>query len=93
MVVVRWISVVFVALALMVLGADLMFWLETATFEPHTLMGIWRIINAGSAAAAQSSINSLPDAASGALDSVLDAWAFVVLGIPGIVLAIIGARR
>ncbi len=93
MIVVRLVSVFFIALALMVLGSDLLAWLETKSFDPHTFMGLWRLINAGSATAVQGSINSLPDILSGIANAVLSAWAFVVLGLPGIILAIIGTRR
>lgn len=93
MIVVRLISVFFIALALMVLGSDLLAWLETKSFDPHTFMGLWQLLNADSAAAIQSSINGLPDFLSAVANAVLGAWAFVALGLPGVVLAIIGTRR
>jgi hypothetical protein len=93
MIVVRLISVIFIALALMVLGSDLLFWLETQSFDPHTFIGLWRLINAPSAAAIQGAANRLPDFLSAVADAVLGAWGFVVLGLPGVVLAIIGTRR
>jgi hypothetical protein len=93
MVIVRLISVFFIALALMILGADLMFWLETSSFEPHTLIGIWHLVSSPSANALQVWVNGLPDLANATMDSVLGAWAFVAVGIPGVVLAIIGSRR
>jgi hypothetical protein len=90
---VRLISLIFVALALMVLGADILLWLETRTYDPHTLIGLWRILNAGSAEAVQAFANRLPDPLSQALNAVLGAWAFIALGLPGVVLAIIGMKR
>ena len=93
MVVIRLVSLIFVALALMVLGADLLFWLETDTFEPRTFIGLWHTINSDSALALQAWANGLPDFLSLAINGVLGAWAFVVLGIPGVGLAILGSRR
>ena len=93
MVIIRLVSLIFVALALMVLGADLLFWLESETFEPRSFIGLWHTINADSAASAQAWVNGLPDFASLALNGILSAWAFVVLGIPGVGLAILGSRR
>ncbi len=92
MVGVRVTSLVFVSLALMVLGADLLTWLETDTFEPHTLLAIWGDINQASAGAAQGWANGLPDPVSGVANAVLHAWAFVTIGLPGILLAIAGAH-
>jgi hypothetical protein len=93
MVVVRAISLVFVASALMVLGHDLLFWLETEAFQPYTFIALWHVINAGSASAVQAWANGLPDFVGGSMNALLGAWAFVILGIPGVVLAIVAARR
>jgi Ca2+/Na+ antiporter len=93
MVVVRLISLIFVALALMVLGADILFWLETGTFDPRKFIDLWKVVNSGSAEGVQAFANSLPDFVSAILNAILSAWAFVVLGLPGVILAIIGGRR
>ena len=93
MIVVRLVSVVFIALALMVLGSDLLFWLETQSFDPHTFIGLVRLFSASAATALQGAANHLPDFLSALADAVLSAWGFVVLGLPGVVLAIIGTRR
>ncbi len=89
---VRLTSLFFVSLALMVLGADMLGWLETDTFDPHTLIAVWSDINQASAAAAQGWVNGLPDPVSGIVNAVLHAWAFVALGLPGVLLAIAGAH-
>ena len=93
MLVVRLISVLFIALALMVLGSDLLFWLETRSFDPHTLIGLVRLFSTGAATSLQAAANHLPDFLSAVADAVLGAWGFVALGLPGVVLAIIGTRR
>jgi len=93
MVVVRLVSVFFIALALMVLGSDLLAWLETRSFDPHTFIGLVRLFNAGAAASLQGSVNHLPDMLGSIGNAVLGAWAFVVLGLPGVALAIVGTRR
>ena len=93
MIVVRLISVLFIALALMVLGSDLLFWLESKSFDPHSFIGLIRLFSTGAATALQGAANRLPDFLSAVADAVLTAWGFVVLGLPGVVLAIIGTRR
>lgn len=89
---VRLTSLVFVALALMILGADLLAWLETDAFDPHSLLAVLASVNQPAAAGVQAWANGLPDPVNGILNFVLHAWAFIVIGLPGVLLAITGAH-
>jgi hypothetical protein len=93
MVAVRVVSLVFVSLALMALGADLLAWLETDTYDPHTFLSLLSAINQRSAAGLQTWANALPGPLSGGVNVFLHAWGFVALGLPGVLLAVVGVRK
>jgi hypothetical protein len=93
MVAVRFISLGFLSLALMALGADLLAWLETDTYDPHTFLSLLSAINQSSAAGLQAWANALPYPVNGGVNAFLHAWGFVALGLPGVLLAVLGVRK
>jgi hypothetical protein len=93
MVAVRFISLFFVSLALMALGADLLAWLETDTYDPHTFISLLSAINQTAAAGVQAWANGLPGPVSGGVNAFLHAWGFVALGLPGVLLAVVSVRK
>jgi hypothetical protein len=93
MVAVRFLSLGFVSLALMALGADLLAWIETDTYDPHTFLSLLSAINERSAEGIQAWANGLPGPVSGGVNAFLQAWGFVALGLPGVLLAVLGVRK
>lgn len=89
----RLISLLFVSLALLVLGADVFGWVETDTFDPHTVLSVLGSVSPAAATGAQNWAASLPNPVNSVIGGLLQAWAFAVLGIPGVLLAMIGTRE
>ena len=89
----RVLSLVLVVLALMALGGDVLTLLETATYDPRSLYHVWAAISQGSAAGFQNWVNGLPGFLSGVFQSMLDAPAFVMLGLPGVALGLLAYGR
>ncbi len=93
MIAVRVLSLVFVSAGLMALGADMLAWLETDTFDPHSVLALVSAVNANAAGGLQSWAGALPQPVSGAVNGFLQAWAFLALGVPGVLLALLGLRK
>jgi hypothetical protein len=93
MVTLRVVSLVLVALGLMILGADLIGWVETDSFDPHSIIGLWKAINPSSAAAAEAWAGGLPDPVNRGALAFLHAWSFLIVGLPGVILAMFAAQK
>ncbi|MFO1186933.1 MAG: hypothetical protein U1E87_05470 [Alphaproteobacteria bacterium] len=93
MIVARVASLVFVSIALMALGADILAWLETDTFDPHSVLALLAAVSQGAARGLSAWAGTLPQPVSGAVNGLLQAWAFLALGIPGVLLALLGLRK
>ena len=91
--VLRLVSLVLVALALMVLGADVFVLFETATYAPRTFQGVWGMVHKASADAVAAWVSGLPDFLAGAVLSVLAAPAFVIIGLPGVLIGLFAYGR
>lgn len=89
----RFLSLVLVVLALMVLGGDVLSLFETATYDPRSMIRVWSAISDGSAMAFQNWVNGLPDFLAGVLQAILEAPGFVILGLPGILLGLLAYGR
>ena len=89
---IRIVSLILVSAALMLLGADMITWLETDAFDPHSLIGLWSAVHQPSADAALAWAGTLPAPVSDGARALLHAWAFAVFGLPGIGFAILGAK-
>lgn len=93
MIAVRIVSVVLISVALMALGADILAWLETDTFDPHSVLALVGAVSQGAARGLQSWAGALPQPAAGAVNGLLRAWAFLAFGAPGVLLALLGLRK
>ena len=89
MVILRFIALILMAVALMVLGADIVETLQpenAGKFSPHSVGELWELVHKGS-------FESLKGEDGGFIDIALKAPAFAVFGILGIVLAFLFRRR
>lgn len=91
----RFISLILIVLALMLLGADLVTSLEKGGhITVRSAAEVWSAIDKAGLASFQSGVgSSLPSPLSGWVLGLLNVWSWILLGVPGIILAFVFGRR
>ena len=91
----RFLSLILIVAALMLLGGDLISSLEKGgMLHAHSLREVWMLFNRNSETAFDAWMQrALPAFAERWIDSILGLWAWAVLGVVGVVLAFLFGRR
>lgn len=90
----RFLALILIVLALMLLGADVVTSLEKGALTVRSIGQIWGLIDAGSLQAFKSWVEaSLPGPVPGWIYSLLGMWGWGVFGVLGVVLAFLFGRR
>ena len=90
----RFISLVLIAVALMLLGADLITSLEKGEVTVRTIDQVWALIDKESLVAFKSWVEmTLPSPVRAWTYTLLGMLAFGVVGVPGVLLGFLFARR
>ncbi len=93
-VVFRFLALILIVVALMLLGADVVTSLEKGTLTVRSIGQVWGLLGAGSLAAFKSWVEaSLPGPVPGWIYSLLGMWGWGVFGVFGVVLAFLFGRR
>ncbi len=90
----RFISLILIVAALMLLGADIVTSLEKGAIGVRTIGEVWALICKDSLDAFKSWVETtLPAPVPGWIYRLLGMWAWGVVGVPGVILAFLFGRR
>jgi hypothetical protein len=90
----RFISLILIVIALMLLGADVITSLQKSQLTVRSIEQVWGMIDAGSLQAFKSWVEAtLPPPVPGWTYSLLSMWAWGVVGVVGVTLAFLFGRR
>ena len=90
----RFLALILIVVALMLLGADVVTSLEKSQMTVRSIGEVWALFDAGSLTAFKAWVETtLPAPVPGWIYSLLSMWAWGVLGVPGVVLAFLFGRR
>lgn len=90
----RFVSLILIVAALMLLGADIVTSLEKSEVTVRTIDQVWALIDRDSLEAFKSWLETaLPQPVPGWIYSLLSMWAFGVVGVLGVILAFLFGRR
>ena len=93
-VVFRFISLILIVIALMLLGADVVTSLQKSEITVHSIEQVWSLIDTASLAAVKSWVEAtLPGPVPGWIYGLLSMWAFGVVGVLGVILAFLFGRH
>jgi hypothetical protein len=93
MLVIRIFALIMIAAALMLLGADALSSLEAGAVSLRTTAGFWEILHAGSLSGFTGWLAGLPNWLSATGSFILNAPAWSVFGVVGIVLGVIAGQH
>lgn len=90
----RFISLILIVIALMLLGADIVTSLQKSEITVRSIEQVWALFNAGGLNAFKSWVEAtLPSPVPGWIYSLLSMWAFGVVGVLGVILAFLFGRK
>ncbi|MBU6445354.1 MAG: hypothetical protein KGR48_15745 [Alphaproteobacteria bacterium] len=90
----RFISLILIVVALMLLGADIVSSLEKNEITVRTIEQVWALLGKGGLAVFKAWVQvALPGPLRNWVYSVLNMWAFGVSGVLGVILAFLFGRR
>lgn len=90
----RFIALILIVVALMLLGADLVTSLEKGALQARSIEQVWLLVNKSSELAFSAWLqHALPAPLARWIDSVLALWSWSVPGVLGVVLAMLFGRR
>ena len=90
----RFISLILIVIALMLLGADVVTSLQKSEITARSIEQVWGLVDASGLAAFKSWVEAtLPGPVPGWIYSLLSMWGFGVVGVLGVILAFLFGRR
>lgn len=90
----RFISLILIVIALMLLGADVVTSLQKSEITVRSIEQVWSLVDASGLAAFKSWVEAtLPGPAPGWIYSLLSMWGFGVIGVLGVILAFLFGRH
>jgi len=90
----RFISLILIVIALMLLGADVVTSLQKSEITVRSIEQVWSLVDASGLAAFKSWAEAtLPGPAPGWIYSLLSMWGFGVVGVLGVILAFLFGRH
>lgn len=90
----RFISLILIVIALMLLGADVVTSLQKSEITVRSIEQVWSLVDASGLAAFKSWVEAtLPGPVPGWIYSLLSMWGFGVVGVLGVILAFLFGRH
>jgi len=93
-VVFRFVSLILIVIALMLLGADVVTSLQKSEITVRSIEQVWNLIDRAGLAAVKSWVETtLPGPVPGWIYGLLSMWAFGVVGVLGVIMAFLFGRH